>query len=78
MMMGHDFECVFFSVFVCLSDLPNLIFIEYIHNTIDDDQLIRAVGHLHSEGLVHGDIKPLNIVREGERMKLIDLDACCR
>jgi serine/threonine protein kinase len=39
------------------------------------EQLVRAVGHVHSKGLVHGDIKPLNIMRVGAQIKLIDLDA---
>ena len=41
-------------------------------------QLVRCVEHLHSNGLLHGDVKPLNIVRMGTRWKLIDLDATCR
>jgi serine/threonine protein kinase len=30
---------------------------------------------MHQKGLLHGDIKPLNIMRMGNQMKLIDLDA---
>eukprot|EP01037_Dinobryon_pediforme_P047065 gene47065-60862_t len=41
-------------------------------------QLVRCVEHLHINGLLHGDVKPLNIVRMGTRWKLIDLDATCR
>ena len=41
-------------------------------------QLARCVQHLHSRGLLHGDVKPLNIVRVGTKWKLIDLDAACR
>ena len=38
-------------------------------------QLVMAVGHLHGQGLVHGDIKPLNVVRIDGDYRLIDLDA---
>jgi len=38
-------------------------------------QILKALDHLHSNGLVHGDIKPLNIVRVNGKYKLIDLDA---
>ena len=40
-------------------------------------QILRALDHLHSNHLVHGDIKPLNIVRaiDDGKFKLIDLDA---
>lgn len=35
-----------------------------------------AIQHLHDSGLIHGDIKALNIVRKGENsVRLIDLDA---
>ncbi|KAF0718939.1 Aste57867_1373 [Aphanomyces stellatus] len=36
-----------------------------------------AVGlqHLHQKKIVHGDVKKLNVVRVGNRLKLIDLDA---
>ena len=37
-------------------------------------QLVRCVAHIHDAGLVHGDIKPLNIVLSGGRWKLIDFD----
>jgi len=39
-------------------------------------QLGEAMGHLHSKGLIHGDCKPLNIVRCRGGYRLIDLDAC--
>ena len=39
------------------------------------DSLARSIGHLHDIGRVHGDIKPLNIVRAvDESIMLIDLD----
>ena len=34
-----------------------------------------ALQHLHAQGLVHGDIKPRNVVRIGGGWKLIDMDA---
>jgi hypothetical protein len=40
-------------------------------------QLVKCVEHLHSKGVVHGDIKTLNLVRTGAQWKLIDLDASC-
>ena len=39
------------------------------------DSLARSIGHLHVIGRIHGDIKPLNIVRTfDDRIMLIDLD----
>ena len=39
------------------------------------DSLARSIGHLHFIGRIHGDIKPLNIVRTfDDRIMLIDLD----
>ena len=38
-------------------------------------QLTEAVAHMHSKGYVHGDLKPLNVMRMGGRCTLIDLDA---
>ena len=40
-------------------------------------QLVSAVDHMHQKGILHGDIKPLNIVRMDGRWLLIDLDAAC-
>ena len=37
--------------------------------------LALALRHLHSRGLVHGDVKPRNVVRINGSWKLIDLDA---
>jgi serine/threonine protein kinase len=38
-------------------------------------QVAKSLQHLHEKGLMHGDVKPLNIMRSDGRMKLIDLDA---
>lgn len=40
-------------------------------------QILEAVEYLHVNGLVHGDLKPQNIVFHNNRWKLIDLDAVC-
>jgi serine/threonine protein kinase len=39
-------------------------------------QVAESIRHLHDRGIVHGDLKLLNIVRIGHRLRLIDLDAC--
>ncbi len=41
-------------------------------------QVAEAISHLHDRGIVHGDLKLLNIVRIGHRLRLIDLDACSK
>jgi serine/threonine protein kinase len=41
-------------------------------------QNLKGVRHLYEKGILHGDIKPLNIMRDGIKWKLIDLDAACR
>ena len=38
-------------------------------------QLAEAIEHVHSKGLIHGDLKLQNVVRFGGRLRLIDLDA---
>jgi hypothetical protein len=39
--------------------------------------IVRCVDHMHSKGILHGDVKPLNIMRDmdGVNIHLIDLDA---
>jgi serine/threonine protein kinase len=41
-------------------------------------QVAESIQHLHDQGIVHGDLKLLNIVRIGHRLCLIDLDACSK
>ena len=41
-------------------------------------QIVLCVSHMHEKGYIHGDIKPLNIVRVGAEWKLLDLDATCQ
>jgi ankyrin repeat protein len=41
-------------------------------------QLTVCTQYLHERGVLHGDIKPLNIMRVDSFWKLIDLDASCR
>ena len=37
--------------------------------------MAEALQHMHRNGVMHGDVKPLNIMRCDGRVKLIDLDA---
>eukprot|EP01030_Chromulinospumella_sphaerica_P034344 gene34344-biopygen9953 len=39
--------------------------------------LLNAVAHVHSKGIIHADLKPLNLVRVGGDWRLIDFDAAC-
>ena len=41
-------------------------------------QLIACLEHMHSKGVLHADIKPLNIMRIQADWCVIDLDAVCR
>jgi len=38
-------------------------------------QLANAITHVHGKGLIHSDMKLQNVVRCGEGLRLIDLDA---
>ena len=40
-------------------------------------QLVHCVEHMHEKGVLHADLKTLNIVRTTGQWKLIDLDAAC-
>ena len=39
--------------------------------------LICALGHLHKKRIIHGDVKPLNIVQQGSKFRMIDMDVSC-
>lgn len=39
--------------------------------------LAKAIYNLHNKGIIHADIKPLNILKEGDIWKLTDLDVSC-
>lgn len=41
-------------------------------------ELAHDLDHLHMNGVIHGDVKPLNIMRVGTTIKLIDLDAAVK
>ena len=40
-------------------------------------QLVHCVEHMHEKGVLHADLKTLNVVRTAGQWKLIDLDAAC-
>jgi hypothetical protein len=40
--------------------------------------ILNAMDHFHKQGIVHCDIKPLNIMRIDNKIKLIDLDASAK
>ena len=40
-------------------------------------QLVHCVEHMHEKGVLHADLKTLNIVRTAGQWRLIDLDAAC-
>jgi serine/threonine protein kinase/ankyrin repeat protein len=66
------------NMFVCLKQerfagkVENLDEIAYVFQ-----QLVKCVEHMHSKGVLHADLKTLNIVRSGINWQLIDLDAAC-
>ena len=39
-------------------------------------QLLKAIEHMHRNGIFHRDIKPENILLTGETVKLADLGSC--
>ena len=72
-----------------LSQLPSNLATIKLQERPNFEQMIRimqqvalALQHLHDDGVVHGDLKPLNIVRSTEdgqeKYMLIDLDAAVR
>jgi len=38
-------------------------------------EVAKALQHIHTNGIIHGDVKSKNIVRMGHRVKLVDFDA---
>jgi tRNA A-37 threonylcarbamoyl transferase component Bud32 len=52
------------------SERPSHIKIHDIAKDIAD-----AIAHVHKNGMIHGDIKLLNAVRVGTRLRLVDFDA---
>ncbi|KAH9111025.1 hypothetical protein AeMF1_006954 [Aphanomyces euteiches] len=42
------------------------------------EEVVLALQHLHSHGIVHGDLKKLNILRVQSHLKLIDFDAATK
>lgn len=55
---------------VCMYERPDLA-----HSKVYLKEIATAVGHLHERGIVHQDLKPLNILRYDNRMVLTDMDA---
>lgn len=39
-------------------------------------QLLKAVAHMHSQGIFHRDIKPENILILGDELKVADFGSC--
>ena len=52
------------------SERPNLLHIKSMMHDVGE-----ALQHCHSKGIIHGDLKMLNVVRVEGKMRLIDLDA---
>lgn len=40
-------------------------------------QICQALAHLHDRGIIHGDLKPSNILIENDRIKLVDFGLAC-
>ena len=59
--------------FIHRAERPDLAHVRMLMNQVGE-----ALQHLHSKGIIHGDVKMLNIVRVDGRMRLIDLDAACK
>lgn len=39
-------------------------------------QLVGALSHLHEHGVAHGDVRPANVLYDGERVSLVDFGMC--
>jgi serine/threonine protein kinase/ankyrin repeat protein len=53
--------------------------LDYVRNVFS--KIVECVEHLHIKGVLHGDLKPLNIVKMNDNRydwRIIDLDASCR
>jgi serine/threonine protein kinase len=50
---------------------------EFSNNIHIFKQLVHAVRNMHEKGVLHADLKPLNMVRVDGKWRLIDLDAAC-
>ena len=44
----------------------------------DADLILQGIQHLHSLGLIHCDLNPMNIVMDGNTPVIIDFDSCQR
>jgi serine/threonine protein kinase len=76
----HDlFEEKMLEYYMSVQDLKPLPFTEDIFRWLQIKnimtQLCLAVDHIHQNGIIHADIKPLNIMRSNANIVLIDLDA---
>ncbi|KAH9077979.1 serine/threonine protein kinase [Aphanomyces euteiches] len=76
---------------VAMADYPNVLVMPAADRSLEDiflkerpndnqirsmlHQVAEALQHLHDKGIVHGDLKKLNVLRVNHRMKVIDMDA---